>query len=127
MNIDYQAVRSQIRIEQVLDLLKFKPVETKGPQQRGPCPIHGSHSATSRSFSVSLRGNIYRCFRCGSTGNQLDLWMAVTKRSIYPATIELCRRLGLSIPKRRQPSPAPVPPWHREEEPVHPKTHGVRS
>lgn len=99
MDIDYQAVRSQIPIERVLELLKFRAVEVNGPQLRGPCPIHGSHGANSRSFSVNLRKNAYRCFRCGSAGNQLDLWAAVTNRSLYSAAIKLCQQIGMPAPR----------------------------
>jgi hypothetical protein len=61
--------------------------------------IHGSQSLRSRSFSANLRKQAYQCFRCGSAGNQLDLWAAATHQPIYPATIDLCQRLGVPIPQ----------------------------
>lgn len=57
----------------VLGLCGFKATEALGDQVRGPCPIHGSPSPTSRSFSANLRKNNFRCFKCGASGNQLDL------------------------------------------------------
>jgi DNA primase len=83
---------------QVLALIGFVPQETCGEQLRGPCPVHGSVSPSSRSFSVNLRRNAYRCFKCGSSGNQLDLWAALSKTDLHTATVNLCERLQLDIP-----------------------------
>jgi DNA primase len=83
---------------QVLALIGFVPRETCGEQLRGPCPLHGSSSATSRSFSVNLRRNVYHCFKCGSSGNQLDLWAAFTKMDVHSAAVDLCQRLQMETP-----------------------------
>ncbi len=53
--IDSGAVRAAITMAAVLGLLGFQPQTTHGAQQRGPCPLHGSTSGTSRCFSVNLR------------------------------------------------------------------------
>ena len=53
--VDFQAVRSQTSMQQVLELLRFEPVETRGDQVRGACPVHGSTSPHSRSFSATPR------------------------------------------------------------------------
>lgn len=82
----------------VLALLEFVPRESSGEQLRGPCPVHGSTSPNSRSFSANLRRNAYRCFHCGSAGNQLDLWAACGKTELHAATVDLCERLHLDIP-----------------------------
>jgi len=52
----------------------------------------------SRSFSVNVRLGRYRCFRCGSHGNALELWAAVHHLSVYAAAVDLCQQLGLEIP-----------------------------
>lgn len=96
--VDYQAVRQQAPMSDVLELLAFVPSETHGDQLRGPCPIHGWSSPESRTFSVHLSRNAFRCFKCGSSGNQLDLWAAATKSDLHTATVELCRRLHIGIP-----------------------------
>ena len=101
--IDFQQVRSQITIEQVLDLLGFIPTARVGVRLRGPCPIHGSHSARSRVFSASLVHNRYRCFKCHSAGTQLGLWAAVRGLSIHAAAEDLHRCLGIPIPLRERP------------------------
>jgi len=96
--IDFHAVRTQVSIVDVLRLLNFVCREMHGEQVRGGCPIHGSISPRSRSFSANLRKNTYRCFQCGSAGNQLDLWAAVTSQPLHVATIALCQKLNLPIP-----------------------------
>jgi DNA primase len=97
--VDFQAVRAQVSLAEVLELLEFVEAERSGDQVRGACPVHGSRSPGSRSFSANLAKNNYRCFKCGSAGNQLDLWTAATNQSLYQATIDLCRRLKLPIPR----------------------------
>ena len=64
--VRYQEVRSLITMAQVLDLLGFVAQEKSGAEVRGPCPVHGSTSRKSRSFTANLVKNAYRCFRCGS-------------------------------------------------------------
>ena len=70
--IDFHAVRSEVSMKEVLELLGFVPAARRGDQVRGACPIHGSTSPRSRSFSANLGKNTFRCFKCGSEGNQLD-------------------------------------------------------
>ena len=41
-----------------------------------PCPLHGSTSGTSRCFSANLDDQTFHCFKCGRSGNALDLWAA---------------------------------------------------
>jgi DNA primase len=85
---------------QVLELLGWRSVERHGAQLRGPCPVHGSQSPNSRSFSVSLDKHIYQCFAscCTSTGNLLDLYAAATGQHLYEAAFDLCHRLGIEPP-----------------------------
>lgn len=97
--VDYQAVRAQTNLAEVLELLGFAASETSGDQVRGACPLHESPSHNSRSFSANLKKNTYRCFHCGSAGNQLDLWKAATKQPLYQAAIDLCQRLDRLIPR----------------------------
>ena len=80
--INLKQVRRQIPIQTVLDLLGFVPTARVGFRLRGPCPIHRSHFARSRVFSVSLVHDRYRCFKCDSAGTQLGLCAAVHGLSI---------------------------------------------
>jgi putative transposase len=107
-SIDFSAVRDMITLAEVLSLLQFVPNSTRGAQQRGPCPVHGSRNSTrSRSFSANLAENICHCFKCGAGGNALDLWAAATGQNIYDAAVDLCQRLGRPLPiKERDPEPA---------------------
>jgi hypothetical protein len=99
--IDYQALREEVGIGAVLELLGFHAVSRHGDQLRGPCPIHHSSNERSRSFSVNLAKNAYRCFSpsCGSQGNQIDLFAAAVKLPLLQAAHELCACLGIRPPR----------------------------
>jgi CHC2 zinc finger len=96
--IHFAAVRAMIPLADVLKLVGFVPCETSGDQVRGPCPIHHSTAPTSRSFSANLKRHIYKCFKCGSCGNQLDLYASTTGLSLFEATVALCEQLHHEVP-----------------------------
>lgn len=96
--LDFRQVRSEIRLAAVLELLGWRSRECRGVQVRGPCPVHGSSSPTSRSFSAHLGRNVWRCFVCTASGNALDLWARVSGQALYPAVLELYRKLGREAP-----------------------------
>ena len=110
--IDYSALRRQLRLERVLELLAFVPAARRGSQLRGPCPVHGSRTPQSRSFAAHLGWHGWHCFRCGAGGNALDLWVAVTRLPVYAAALDLCRRLHLDVPRlpAGRPRPSRSPP-----------------
>ncbi|MBI3463468.1 MAG: hypothetical protein HY000_10485 [Planctomycetes bacterium] len=99
MRINFQVVRASVTLAQVLDLIGFVPTERRGAQVRGPCPIHGSTSTQSRSFSANLRKNAFQCFRCGASGNHLDLWATVNGMELSEAARTLCERVGVVVPE----------------------------
>ena len=96
--VDFNKLRAEVTMEEVLSQLGFRPTIRSGNQLRGPCPIHGSHSPGSRSFSVNLDEGRFYCHKCHSKGNQLELWAAVHKLSFYDSAIDLCRALGRDAP-----------------------------
>jgi DNA primase len=96
--IDYRQARARLRLAEVLELLGCEPHRIVGQQWRGPCPLHGSHAPTSRSFAVHLGKNVYHCFRCGAQGNVLDFWMKLTRQNLHAAVVDLCQRLGQEVP-----------------------------
>jgi len=96
--IDYRAARAQLHLADVLALIGYQPRWRQGPQGRGPCPLHGSRSATSRVFAVHLDKNLWHCFRCGAGGNALDLWAALSRLPLHAAVLDLCQRLGQPVP-----------------------------
>lgn len=111
--IDYQAVRSQIGMEEVLEEIGFRPTTRQGPNLRGPCPLPNCSSRSPRSFSVHLAKKLYHCFSCQNQGNHLDLWAAIHQRTIYQAAIDLCERANIPIPQhsatnKTPPSPDPA-------------------
>src|SRR5438874_10889041 len=96
--IDYRAARASILVVEVLALIGYQPRWRHGEAWRGPCPLHGSQSATSRVFAVHLGKNVYHCFRCGAGGNALDLWAALTKQPLHAAVLDVYQRLGRPVP-----------------------------
>ena len=98
--IDFAAVRAAVTMTAVLGLLGFQAQTTHGAQLRGPCPLHGSTAGTSRCFSVNLRDQIFHCFKCGRSGNALDLWAQASRQTPYDAARDLCQRLNIPLPLR---------------------------
>lgn len=101
--IDYPLLREQLSLAQVLDLVGFTATSRRGPQVRGPCPVHGSKSLRSRSFAAHLEKKCWHCFGCGAGGNALELYLAVTRLPVYEGALELCARLQLPAPRRDRP------------------------
>jgi DNA primase len=98
--VDFNRVRAEITMEQVLSLLGFQPSRQSGVQWYGSCPLHEPSSGhhRRRSFSVNVAIGRYFCHRCQSHGNQLELWAAATKLPLHQAAVDLCRRLGRDVP-----------------------------
>jgi transposase InsO family protein len=113
--IDFAAVNAAVTLAAVLQLLGFQAASTRGAQQRGPCPVHGSTSGTSRCFSANLDEQIFHCFKCGRSGNALDLWAQANHLPIYDAALDLCERLHIPLPTLTTAT------RHREEETVAPQ------
>jgi DNA primase len=98
--VNFNRVRTEITMEQVLSLLGFQPSQRSGTQWYGSCPLHEplSENPRRRSFSVNVAIGRYFCHGCHSQGNQLELWAAATKLPLHRAAIDLCQRLGHAIP-----------------------------
>ena len=96
--IDFDKLRAQITMEQVLTLLGFEPSRRTGDQWYGSCPLHNSTSRRHRAFSVNVAIGRYHCHQCHSKGNQLELWAAFTNKPLHPAMVDLCRELGCDVP-----------------------------
>jgi DNA primase len=112
MQLDYTAIRAQIPIRRVLDLLEWKPAIRRGAQWRGDCPLGCSASPSAPQnpcFSVHVSRHLFQCFYCHCRGNQLDLWEAVTGHPLRLATLDLCRRLGIQPTTLPNPQPRNPP------------------
>jgi len=96
--IDYREVRARIPISRVLELLGYQSQTRRGHQLRGPCPIQESSHSQSDIFAVHLGKHVYYCHHCKSGGDQLKLWQAIHKRSLYRATLELCQAAHIEVP-----------------------------
>jgi transposase InsO family protein len=112
--IDFAAVRAAIAMPAVLGLLGFRPLSKQGAQRRGCCPLHGSTSGTSRCFSVNVDKATFHCFKCGRSGNALDLYAQANQLTPYDAAIDLCAQLNVPLPTLLNKT------GNREEEPVAP-------
>ena len=97
-SIDFATARAQLRLADVLALCGFTPTSRHGLQLRGPCPVHRARRSASRSFAAHLGKNVWHCFACGTGGNALDLWVALTGQPVYTAVVDLCARLGQEVP-----------------------------
>ena len=53
--IDFNRLRHEITMEQVLDLLDFECIHRRGDQWYGYCPLHESEAKHRRAFSVNVR------------------------------------------------------------------------
>jgi hypothetical protein len=109
--LDYSRLRESVSISDVLWQIGWQPVSVRGQQLRGPCPIHKSSRKTSQTFSVHSGKNAFRCFKAdcagASGGNAIDLFALVTGESIYRASVELCRKIGIEPPLLSQTESGP--------------------
>ena len=83
MKIDYRELKERVRIVDLLQEQGWVSIKGRGDQLRGPCPLPGcclgtligdGHRVKDRTFSIHVTKNVYRCFRCGSSGGVLDFW-----------------------------------------------------
>jgi transposase len=107
-SLDFEHVRSQLRIEQVLELLNHRnQLVVNGSQLRGSCPVHAPGKPRARHFSASVEKNAFRCFapECQAKGNALDLYVAVTKLPLHEAAWQLVDRLHLEPTRTEKRNP----------------------
>ena len=118
--IDYRALRAVVSLGQVLELLRFQPVNRQARKVRGPCPIHDPNGkGERRCFSADLETNRFKCFGCGKGGNQLDLWRHARELPLYTAALELCDRAHIEPP---QLTSRAVKPASRQQTPDAPRS-----
>ena len=98
MLIDYRAVRRQVPMERVLQLIDYRAASCRGTRLRGACPFHPTQLSPDRCFSVEVAKGLFRCFHCGAQGNQLDLWAQLHRLTLHNAARNLCQRAGVGIP-----------------------------
>ncbi len=114
-SIDYRGLRGWLRILDLLNRMGWRATECRGEQFRDPCPFCslpggeserrsvGDSPAPSRSasrlrhFSVHRARHLYRCFRCGSAGNALDLRSTFRQLPLHAAALELLADLDHTV------------------------------
>ena len=98
--IDFRQLRAIVSMAEVLELLGFVVTQRSGNEVRGECPLQEpSQAGKSRSFSANLSRNLFQCFKCGASGNHLDLWARVSKKFVYEAALDLCACLNKEAPR----------------------------
>ena len=96
--IDYDKLRAEIRMEEVLHLLRYEPTLRRGDQWYGYCPLHERTHKHETIFAVNLERGCYYCHKCKSKGNHLRLWAVITNKPLHQATVDLCHQLGKDVP-----------------------------
>ncbi|MGO9467302.1 MAG: CHC2 zinc finger domain-containing protein [Isosphaeraceae bacterium] len=98
LGVDFDRVRTEITMEQVLSLLRLQPPTLSSAQWYGNCPLYDAGAGRRhRSFSVNVAIGRYTCHRCHSHGDQLELWAAARKLPLHEAAVDLCHRLGCDV------------------------------
>jgi transposase len=104
--VDFDFVRRQVTMEQVLDHLGLLDrLRGRGSQRRGPCPIHSQAGSTKPTFSVNLSKKAFQCFhaQCAAKGNVLDLWSLMHRLPLYEAALDLCETFQLAANREEEP------------------------
>jgi DNA primase len=122
--IDFQRLRAEVTMEQVLSLLGFEPTHRRGDQWYGACPLHESSGHRPRSFSANVANGCYYCQKCRSSGNHLKLWAQATKLPIHPAAILLCQQLGKEVPWIQAQRSSRSNPWNNRKSEQREDCHG---
>jgi transposase len=118
--VDFEFVRQQVTMEQVLDHLGILThLGGRGSQRRGPCPVHSHPGDPKPTFSVHLSKKAFQCFQadCGVKGNVLDLWAVMHRLPLYDAALHLAETFQLALNREEEPvtktgqaEPAAAPP-----------------
>jgi hypothetical protein len=90
MYIDFNALKADIEIEQVLELFG----EEYSKRKSFKC-VAKDHDDKSPSMAINHKNNTCHCFACNATFNPLSLTMEETGLSVYEAGKYLIEHLGL--------------------------------
>ena len=115
--IDFDVLRAEIIMQQVLDKIGFTPTHRNGDQLHRPCPGRGSTSTNSHVFSVNLGARRYLCHQCEPHGNQLEFDASVQGSTVHQPAVDSCRALARDVPWTHDGETANRKP-NREEAPV---------
>ena len=93
--INFDRLRADITMQQVLQLLGFESTRGRGDQWYGRCPLRDCPPCRRPCFSVNVAIGRHYCHR---HGHQLELWAAASGLSLHPAALDLCAALGREVP-----------------------------
>ncbi len=80
--IDFDRLRAEVPMQQVLQLLGFEPNRCRGDQWYGVCLLPRCATSPRPTFSVNVAlGRFY----CHHQGHQIQLWAAATGLQLHPA------------------------------------------
>ena len=96
--IDFDRLRAEISMQQVLQLLGFQPTRCRSDQWYGGCPLPDCTPRSHACFSANVTLERYYCHRCHRHGHQLELWAAATGLPLHQAAVDLCATLGHDVP-----------------------------
>lgn len=82
--IDFDRLRREIPVEDVLHLVGFEPCQATGDQWYGGCPLHGSTADRARHFSGNVASRRYCCHKCHSHGNRWNSGPPTSKSNCTP-------------------------------------------
>jgi DNA primase len=106
-------VKEMVSFGAVLELLHWRHVRTEAGWQRGGCPIHQRGREHGDAFAVREGG--WHCHSCGRHGDQLALWAEANGLDLFPAVLDLCKKLGVEVPYIPRAGRKPRKPRTREE------------
>ena len=120
--IDFELLKSQLTIKEVLSAYGITHLKQAGQQLRGACPLH--EGSNDRQFVVWPEKNSWRCFgACNSSGDIIQLVSLLLGISNHQAAHDLTRRFDLMVtskaPANKQketqaPSPERQAPANRD-------------
>jgi len=120
--IDFEVLKSQLTIKEVLSAYGITHLKQAGQQLRGACPLH--EGSNDRQFVVWPEKNSWRCFgTCNRSGDIIQLVSLLLGVSNHQAAHDLARRFDLVVtskaPANKQketqaPSPERQAPANRD-------------
>ena len=97
--VDFNILRNEIRMEQVLEQLHFERVGQSGEQLRRSCPVHGSSNPSSRTFSVNLDTRAIPLSQMQEQRKPVGVMGRSPRALDIEAAIDFCRALGRPVPR----------------------------
>lgn len=97
--IDFDRLRAEITMQEVLELLGFQPHRGRGDQWYGCCPLPGlSAESTTLLLREREHGPVLLPSLSPSRRSARTLGTAATGLSLHRAAIDLCVTLGQDTP-----------------------------